>query len=91
MQMTVGHLAEQLIVAPHTAAELVARLEGDGLVRKRSDAADRRRVVLDLTARAETALRKLTLAHRREVRGLTPRLLTLLRDLDKAERDEAAG
>ena len=84
-QMTIGHLAEQLIVAPHTAAELVARLEAAHLVRKIVDEDDRRRIRLALTPRAEAALRKLTLAHRREVRGLTPRLLALLRDLDAAE------
>ena len=89
-QMTIGHLAEQLIVAPHTAAELVARLEGARLVRKIVDEADRRRIKLELMPRAETALRKLTLAHRREVRGLTPRLLVLLRALDTAEGNEAA-
>lgn len=89
-QVTVGHLAEQLLVAPHTAAELAARLESGGLVRKTADAGDRRRVVLALTPRAEAALRQLTLAHRREVRGLAPRLLELFRDLDAIEGGGAA-
>ena len=81
-QATVGHLAEQLLVAPNTAAEFVARLESAGLVDKVMDRDDRRRVVLALTPRAETCLRQLTLAHRHEVRGLAPRLLALFRDLD---------
>ncbi len=79
---TVGHLAEQLLVAANTAAEFVARLESSGLVAKIADPDDRRRVVLKLTPRAETCLRRLTLAHRNEVRGLAPRLLALFGDLD---------
>ena len=79
---TVGHLAEQLLIAPNTAAEFVARLESAGLVAKIVDLNDRRRVVLELTPKAETYLRRLTLSHRSEVRGLAPRLLALFRDLD---------
>lgn len=33
--ISVGSLADQLIIAPHTAAELVARLETAGLVTKK--------------------------------------------------------
>ena len=80
--MTVGHLAEELHVAPHTAAELVARLEAGDLVEKVADREDRRRVLLALTTRAEALLRELTLVHRREVRVLAPRLLALVRDLE---------
>lgn len=80
--MTVGRLAEDLILAPHTAAELVTRLEAADLVAKRADPADRRRAVLTLRSQAEDKLRALTLVHRREVRQLAPRLLALFRDLE---------
>lgn len=80
--MTVGTLAEQLLVAPHTAAELVGRLQTAGLADKVEDAVDRRRVVLRLTDRAETILKDLTLVHLREVRLLAPHLMTLFKDLD---------
>ena len=83
--MTVGHLAEELLVAPHTAAELVARLEAGDLVDKVADPDDRRRALLPLTARSEAMLSELTLAHRREVRVLAPRLLALVRDLEAQE------
>jgi DNA-binding MarR family transcriptional regulator len=80
--MTVGRLAEDLMLAPHTAAELVTRLEAADLVTKRADPADRRRTVLTLRPQAEDKLRALTLVHRREVRQLAPRLLALFRDLE---------
>ena len=75
-------LAEQLLIAPHTAAELVGRLQAADLVDKVEDAFDRRRVVLRLTERAETILQALTLVHLREVRLFAPRLMTLFKDLD---------
>lgn len=87
-RMTVGHLAEQLLVAPHSAAELAARLETAGLIQKVADAEDRRRVVLALTPHAEACLRRLTLAHLREVRELAPRLLALFRDLDAVAAED---
>lgn len=80
--MTVGRLAEDLMLAPHTATELVTRLEAADLLAKRADPADRRRTVLTLRSRAEDKLRALTLVHRREVRQLAPRLLALFRDLE---------
>lgn len=89
--MTVGRLAEDLILAPHSTAELVARLEAAGLVTKQADAADRRRMVLALTQHAEAVLRQLTLAHRREVRLLAPRLLALFRDLERDGEPQRPG
>ena len=80
--MSVGGLAEQLLVAPHTAAELVGRLVHAGLIDKVEGTSDRRRVVLRLTERAEEMLFGMTLAHLREVRVLAPRLMTILRGLD---------
>ena len=80
--MTIGALAETLLVAPHTAAELVMRLETAGLLIKTEDASDRRRVGLRLTAKADAALQELTLVHLREVQVLAPRLMSIFRDLD---------
>jgi DNA-binding MarR family transcriptional regulator len=71
---TVGLLAEQLLIAPHTAAELVARMVDGGLLTKGRAAEDRRRSELALTPRAENLLRDLTAAHLDELRGLAPAL-----------------
>lgn len=69
---SVGTLAEQLIIAPHTAAELVARMVEAGLLTKNAAASDRRRLELVLTPKASSVLASLTAAHRDE--------LTTLRD-----------
>lgn len=79
--MTVGHLAEQLLIAPHSAAELVARLEAADLVTRTLDSSDRRRHALAMTPKAEAVLAGLTLAHRREVRLIAPGLIETLRGI----------
>lgn len=69
---TVGVLAEQLIVAPHTAAELVMRMVATGLLNKTPAPTDRRRQELTLTAKAATLLQQLTEAHLQELTNLGP-------------------
>lgn len=75
---TVGLLAEQLLIAPHSATELVARMVDSGLLTKVRVAEDRRRSELSLTPRAEALLRTLTAAHLEELRGLAPALADAL-------------
>src|SRR5436309_1622114 len=53
---TVGMLAEQLLVAPHTAAELVSRMIEAGFLTKTRGTQDRRRMELALTSKAEILL-----------------------------------
>ena len=67
---SVGTLAEQLVVAPHTAAELVARMVEAGLLTKKAAASDRRRQELALTPKASSVLASLTAAHRDELTKL---------------------
>ena len=67
---TVGTLAEQLIVAPQTAAELVSRMAASGLVTKAASRDDRRRLDLALTPKAASLLARLTEAHLRELESL---------------------
>jgi DNA-binding MarR family transcriptional regulator len=50
--VTIHDLAERLCIQHHSAVELVDRLAEAGLVERRHDAADRRRVLLDLTRAA---------------------------------------
>lgn len=70
----IGTLAAQLIVAPHTAAELAARMEEAGLITKTQSSKDRRRQELALTPRAQALLATLTEAHLRELSALEPLL-----------------
>lgn len=80
--LTVGALAEQLVIRPHSAVGLVSRLAAEGLVRREEGAADRRQVHVLLTAKAETLLERLSRAHREELRRIGPSLRTLLTQLD---------
>lgn len=77
---TVGLLADHLLIAPHTAAELVARMVEAGLVTKTRGEEDRRRMELRLTPRAATLLGALTDAHLEELRHLGPALIAALGD-----------
>jgi len=80
--MSIGDLAATLLVAPHSASELVHRLAALGLVSRRPDAKDRRMMKLRLTQAAEEALLSLSAAHRDELRRLRPLLSELLVKLD---------
>ncbi|WP_298428566.1 helix-turn-helix domain-containing protein [Rhodoblastus sp.] len=77
-QATIGHIAERLILKPHTASELVKRLEALDLITRRSMAKDRRKTLLVLTERADGLLRQLSAIHRDEIRRLKPLLIELL-------------
>ncbi|HEY4029308.1 MAG TPA: MarR family winged helix-turn-helix transcriptional regulator [Caulobacteraceae bacterium] len=81
---SIGQLAELLLVAPHTAAELVARMVDGGLVVKTPCPLDRRRAELTLTARARTLLDRLTPAHVEELKTLEPALARALGKLSRA-------
>lgn len=79
--MTVNDLAEQLLLKPQTAVELVDRLEDAGLVRRERDDVDRRRVFLSLTAKANRLLETLSAEHLAQIRRDAPELIALLRDV----------
>jgi DNA-binding MarR family transcriptional regulator len=74
----VGELAERLFLRPHSASELVRRMEEQELVRREPGAADRRQVRLSLSERGETMLEQLSRSHRAELRRLRPMLQELL-------------
>lgn len=76
--VTVGALAARLHVRHHSAVELADRLEQAGLVERVADRADRRRVLIRLTAKAETLFVGLARAHQQELQRLCPSLSGLL-------------
>ena len=78
VQATVGYVADRLILKPHSASELIHRLETLGLLVRRTVAEDRRRVILTLTDHAEALLTDLSATHRDEIQRLKPLLLDLL-------------
>lgn len=75
--VTTGALAERLGIRHHSAVGLIDRLAAKALIRRRRDPHDRRRVLVELTPKADALLERLSTIHRSELRRLAP----LLRDL----------
>jgi len=79
--MTIGMLAERLLIAPHSATELVGRLVSADYVSRRADPNDKRRQTLELTDKAEGVLKRLTAIHLTEIREMAPQLIHILKRL----------
>jgi DNA-binding MarR family transcriptional regulator len=88
---TVGLVADQLMIAPASAVELVSRMVAAGLLDKQPDPADRRRSALRITDAGQAMLRRLTHAHLRELQVLEPALARALRRLARSQAQPAAG
>lgn len=80
--VTVGYVAERLILKPHSATGLIDRLEALGLVERRAAPGDKRRALLVLTDKARDLLARLTATHREEILRLRPLLTGLLDQID---------
>lgn len=61
--ISVGELAEHLLIKDHSAAELVSRLVQAKLIRRKTDAQDRRRSLLVMTPLGDRCLAKLAATH----------------------------
>ncbi len=77
--ISVGELAKHLVIRPHSAAELVARLEGAGLIVRKEDPLDRRRVLLMLSEEGE---RRLSVIAELQIRELSEHRQTFSRMID---------
>lgn len=67
---TVGELAERLQAKQHGVVALVTRCEAAGLVERRTNQQDRRRVEVHLLPAGEAILTRLAEIHRAELRAL---------------------
>jgi DNA-binding MarR family transcriptional regulator len=67
---TVGELAERLQAQQHAVVTLVSRCETAGLVQRRQNDEDRRRVEVHLLPASEALLQRLAAVHRAELRAL---------------------
>ncbi|WP_423140780.1 MarR family winged helix-turn-helix transcriptional regulator [Parablastomonas sp. CN1-191] len=76
--VTVGYVADRLILRPHSATGLVNRLAAQGLIERRASPADGRAVLLGLTVKARDLLEDLSATHREEIGRLYPQLVELL-------------
>ncbi|MCG3148266.1 MAG: hypothetical protein PCFJNLEI_01709 [Verrucomicrobiae bacterium] len=80
-RVTVGELAERLQLRHHSAVGLIDRLVAQKLVTRAPSATDGRQVLVGLTGRGETALERLSAAHRRQLKQIAPELSQLLKQL----------
>jgi DNA-binding MarR family transcriptional regulator len=81
--VSIGELAERLVIRHHSAVGLADRLEARHLIRRRNDETDRRQVFLELTEEAETLLAGLSLAHQDELQRLAPLFQALLLEIER--------
>ncbi|HWA11407.1 MAG TPA: MarR family transcriptional regulator [Opitutaceae bacterium] len=79
--ISVGELAARLHLQPHSAVGLVDRLAQRQLVRRVRSSRDRRRVHLQLTARGERVIGRLSAVHLQELRQSGVELRRLLKSI----------
>jgi DNA-binding MarR family transcriptional regulator len=76
--LSVGDVARQLMVQPHSALGLVERAAQHGLVTREDDPADGRRVRVRLTPLGEDLIARLTAEHRAEMARLWRQIKPLM-------------
>lgn len=87
-EMTIGMLADRLLIAPHSATELVNRLAEAGYIERVSSQIDGRRQIVRLTNKAELNLARLSGAHLHEIREMAPEFMHALRILQDRRKLE---
>lgn len=83
--MSIGELAESLLIKNHSAVGLVERLVKRGLLLRDAAAEDRRRVLLWLTPESETILETISRNNLHQLKGSTQALADLLAALSRLE------
>ena len=83
--MSVGDLAEELVLKHHSAVELAGRLEQAGLVARKGDPQDKRRVLLTLTDTGAERLTDLARAHSLELGKTRDVMIKTLKTLPGAD------
>jgi DNA-binding MarR family transcriptional regulator len=82
--LTTSHLAAQLMLKPRATLDLVERLRLAELVERARDGADRRRVLVVLSAKGRLVSARLISRHLLEVQRNAPRLVAILSALSNA-------
>ncbi|MHB8302192.1 MAG: MarR family winged helix-turn-helix transcriptional regulator [Acidobacteriaceae bacterium] len=78
---SIAYAAERLGLKHNTVVELVDRCEAEGLLRRKSDPQDRRRVRLEVTGRGRRVLARLSQVHLQELYSRAPHLIQALQNV----------
>lgn len=84
-ELSVGNLAEAMLMQHHGAVQLADRLQEAGLVVRRRSPTDARSVLLSLTPSGDALAKQLVADHLRELRKCEPLLASSLRQLRRIE------
>ena len=84
--VSVGELADFLLVRHHTAVELVDRMTRLGLLGRIVDGDDSRRILVKLTRKGEQRLRTLSQTHFEELQSASPGLTRILRSFRRSQK-----
>ena len=84
--ISVGDLADFLLVRHHTAVELVDRMTRLGLLGRIIDDGDSRRILVRLTRTGEQRLRTLSRIHFEELQSASPGLTRILRSFRRSQK-----
>ena len=87
--MTIGELAECLMIKNHTAVELVGRLMERGLVGRRQSEDDRRRVLLELRPRGAQILEDISILNLGQLQETADILADLMATVRRIERSRS--
>jgi len=85
VETTVSYAAERLGLRHHSVVELSKRCEDAGLLLRMHDEADRRKVMLEVTAEGQGVLHALSADHERELSELLPRLIQSLELIERTQ------
>jgi DNA-binding MarR family transcriptional regulator len=83
--ISVGDLAQFLLIRHHTAVELVDRITKLGLLKRIVDDNDSRRILVKLTRKGEQRLRTLSKIHFEELQSASPVLTKILRSFQRSQ------
>jgi DNA-binding MarR family transcriptional regulator len=86
--LSIGQVADWMLLRHHSVVGLVERLELKGLVVRHRDDADARRVLVRLTPAGEQVIEELSVMHQEELRRLAPDLISAL---EQVLEDGSAG
>lgn len=84
--LSIGEIADRLLVRHHTIVELVDRLADLGLVVRKPDPTDKRKIQVALTRAGNAAIGQLSSIHVEELKSIRPTLQMLLKQFETQQR-----